>query len=182
MLSIAQFRAVLTHEFGHYYAGDTRLGHWVYNTRRAIEEVYKNLGRKSDILTFLRPLTIVGQRELQRKAFAKAPAIARDHWLIPSYVARRSSIPHLQKASEWYRAVMDVDRLKRVVAFTGEELNVSSDWWTLPQQARSPSKSGCLAASSEASERRSCYLKSHPCHCARICRKRRDNPARSCST
>lgn len=54
MLSIAQFRAVLAHEFGHYYAGDTRLGPWVYNTRRAVEEVYKNLGKKSTVLTFLR--------------------------------------------------------------------------------------------------------------------------------
>ncbi len=54
MLSIAQFRAVLAHEFGHYYAGDTRLGPWIYNTRRAVEEVYKNLGKKSPVLAFLR--------------------------------------------------------------------------------------------------------------------------------
>jgi heat shock protein HtpX len=54
MLPIAQFRAVLAHEFGHYYAGDTRLGPWVYNARRAMEEVYKNLGKKSKVLSFLR--------------------------------------------------------------------------------------------------------------------------------
>ena len=59
MLSIAQFRAVLTHEFGHYYAGDTRLGPWIYNTRRAMEEVYKNLGKKSPVLAFLRRWGIV---------------------------------------------------------------------------------------------------------------------------
>jgi heat shock protein HtpX len=54
MLPIAQFRAVLAHEFGHYYAGDTRLGPWVYNARCAMEEVYKNLGKKSQVLGFLR--------------------------------------------------------------------------------------------------------------------------------
>lgn len=54
MLSIAQFRAVLAHEFGHYYAGDTRLGPSVYNTRRAMYRVYENLGRKSKIMSFLR--------------------------------------------------------------------------------------------------------------------------------
>jgi heat shock protein HtpX len=35
-LTIAEFRAVLAHEFGHYHGGDTRLGPWVYKTRLAI--------------------------------------------------------------------------------------------------------------------------------------------------
>jgi heat shock protein HtpX len=59
MLSIAQFRAVLAHEFGHYYAGDTRLGPWVYNTRSAMLRVFHNLGRKSDIIRFLTRWAIV---------------------------------------------------------------------------------------------------------------------------
>jgi heat shock protein HtpX len=59
MLSIAQFRAVLAHEFAHYYAGDTRMGPWVYNTRRTMARVYQNLGRKSDVLTFLRRWVVV---------------------------------------------------------------------------------------------------------------------------
>jgi Zn-dependent protease with chaperone function len=59
MLTIAQFRAVLAHEFAHYYAGDTRLGPWVYNTRKAIGRVYENMGRKSDVLTFLRRWAVV---------------------------------------------------------------------------------------------------------------------------
>lgn len=54
MLPIAQFRAVLAHEFAHYCGGDTRLGPWVYEARRAMEEVYKNLGKKSNALSFLR--------------------------------------------------------------------------------------------------------------------------------
>jgi heat shock protein HtpX len=53
MLTISQFRAVLAHEFAHYYAGDTRLGPWVYNTRATILRVYENLGKKSETLSFL---------------------------------------------------------------------------------------------------------------------------------
>ncbi len=59
MLTIAQFRAVLAHEFAHYYAGDTRLGPWVYNTRRAIARVYENLGHKSDVIKFLTRWAVV---------------------------------------------------------------------------------------------------------------------------
>jgi Zn-dependent protease with chaperone function len=35
-VSVAQLRAILAHEFGHYAAGDLRLGAWVYKTRDAI--------------------------------------------------------------------------------------------------------------------------------------------------
>ena len=59
MLTIAQFRAVLAHEFAHYYAGDTRLGPWVYNTRKTIARVYENMGKKSDVMTFLRRHVVV---------------------------------------------------------------------------------------------------------------------------
>jgi heat shock protein HtpX len=44
LLSISQFRAVLAHEFAHYYGGDTRLGPWVYKTRTAIIRVFENIG------------------------------------------------------------------------------------------------------------------------------------------
>ena len=66
---------------------------------------------------------------------------AFENWLNPSYVARRSSIPYLYKASQWYRATADLHRLKRVVAFTGEELNITSNWWE-PPQPKSSAKSG----------------------------------------
>jgi heat shock protein HtpX len=59
MLSIAQFRAVLAHEFGHYYAGDTRLGPWVYNTRKTLSRTYENLGKNSPILKVLRRWGVV---------------------------------------------------------------------------------------------------------------------------
>lgn len=43
MLSRSQFRAVLAHEFGHYYGGDTKLGPWVYKTRSAIGRTLSSL-------------------------------------------------------------------------------------------------------------------------------------------
>ena len=59
MLTISQFRAVLAHEFAHYYAGDTRLGPWVYNARRTMARAYENLGKKSDVLSFLTRYIVV---------------------------------------------------------------------------------------------------------------------------
>jgi Zn-dependent protease with chaperone function len=59
ILTIKQFRAVLAHEFAHYYAGDTRLGPWVYDARKSLIRVYENLGKNSDILRFLRRWGIV---------------------------------------------------------------------------------------------------------------------------
>jgi Zn-dependent protease with chaperone function len=59
MLSIAQFRAILAHEFAHYYSGDTRLGPWVYSTQRAMVRIFENLGRKSKVLRFLTRWAVV---------------------------------------------------------------------------------------------------------------------------
>lgn len=59
MLTISQFRAVLAHEFAHYYGGDTRLGPWVYGAIRAIGRVYQNLGEKSDIMSILTRWVVV---------------------------------------------------------------------------------------------------------------------------
>jgi len=44
MLTKSQFRAVLAHEFGHYYGGDTKLGPWIYKTRGAIGRTLESLG------------------------------------------------------------------------------------------------------------------------------------------
>ena len=43
-LTRSQFRAVLAHEFGHYYSGDTKLGPWIYKTRGAIGRTLQSLG------------------------------------------------------------------------------------------------------------------------------------------
>lgn len=58
-LSLDQFRAVLAHEFAHYYAGDTQLGPWVYGARLRMARVYENLGSNSQSLRFLRRWAVV---------------------------------------------------------------------------------------------------------------------------
>jgi hypothetical protein len=74
------------------------------------------------------------------RRYASKPAVvnelnaALDNWLVPSFVARRSSIPFLRTASDWYQAVMDQDRLKRVITFTGEELKLPAAAETMPRQ------------------------------------------------
>jgi len=35
-LSISEFKAIVAHEFGHYWSGDVKLGPWIYKTRAAI--------------------------------------------------------------------------------------------------------------------------------------------------
>jgi heat shock protein HtpX len=42
-LNTSELSAVLAHEFGHYYGGDTRLGPWIYKTRGAIGRTLANL-------------------------------------------------------------------------------------------------------------------------------------------
>jgi Zn-dependent protease with chaperone function len=52
VLTIAEMRAVLAHEFGHYYGGDTRLAPWIYKTREAILRTVGHLSRRGSILQF----------------------------------------------------------------------------------------------------------------------------------
>jgi Zn-dependent protease with chaperone function len=44
ILTCSQFSAVLAHEFGHFYGGDTRIGPWIYKTRAAIGRTLNSLG------------------------------------------------------------------------------------------------------------------------------------------
>jgi heat shock protein HtpX len=43
-MTVSQFRAVLSHEFAHYYGGDTRLGPWVYRTKTSMVRIFENVG------------------------------------------------------------------------------------------------------------------------------------------
>jgi hypothetical protein len=65
---------------------------------------------------------------------------ALEAWLAPPFVLRRSSIPFLHKASEWYRAVMDEDRLNRIVALTGEPHNLLPATETARRRSNGSSK------------------------------------------
>lgn len=50
ILSVSELRAVIAHEFGHYYGGDTKLGPWVYKTRGAIGRTIQQLEQQSALL------------------------------------------------------------------------------------------------------------------------------------
>jgi Zn-dependent protease with chaperone function len=58
-LTIAELRALLAHEFAHFYSGDTRLGPWVYRGRATMVRVFENLGKKSGPVLFLTRWAIV---------------------------------------------------------------------------------------------------------------------------
>ncbi len=50
LLSRSELRAVLAHEFGHYYGGDTKLGPWIYKTRSAIVRTVNGIAERSSML------------------------------------------------------------------------------------------------------------------------------------
>jgi Zn-dependent protease with chaperone function len=53
MLTVSQMRAVLVHEFAHFYGGDTSLGPWVFRARNSMLRVMINLTQKSGIMSVL---------------------------------------------------------------------------------------------------------------------------------
>jgi Zn-dependent protease with chaperone function len=42
-LTVQEFKAVLAHEFGHYHAGDIRLGPWIYKTQASIGRMLRQV-------------------------------------------------------------------------------------------------------------------------------------------
>jgi Zn-dependent protease with chaperone function len=50
LLTVSEFRAVLAHEFGHFSAGDTSLGPWIYRTRSALASTLAQLNSIESII------------------------------------------------------------------------------------------------------------------------------------
>lgn len=50
LLTVDELRAIITHEFGHFYGGDTSLGPWIYKTRSAIIRTVVGVGQTSGLL------------------------------------------------------------------------------------------------------------------------------------
>lgn len=69
VLTVGQLRAVLAHEFGHYYGGDTRLGPWFFRTYDAIARTVQNL-EKADSM-WQKPFEWYGMFFLRRSAAIK---------------------------------------------------------------------------------------------------------------
>jgi Zn-dependent protease with chaperone function len=88
MLRVPELRAVLAHEFGHYYGGDVKLGPWIYKTRQALIRTVLSLGDSAITkpfewygnLFFRLTHRVSRQQELQADALAAsvagAPALA----------------------------------------------------------------------------------------------------------
>jgi Zn-dependent protease with chaperone function len=50
LMTVDELNAVLAHEFGHFYGGDTALGPWIYKTRAAIIRTVVSLGNTNQWL------------------------------------------------------------------------------------------------------------------------------------
>lgn len=79
MLTVSQMRAVLAHEFAHFYGGDTSLGPWVFRARNSMLRVLINLTQKSSVMSVLTRwaviaiiyLIVVGGLKLYWKLFLR---------------------------------------------------------------------------------------------------------------
>jgi heat shock protein HtpX len=49
-LNISQFRAILAHEFAHYYGGDTKLGPLLHRTQMAMVRTFQNMGSVGTVM------------------------------------------------------------------------------------------------------------------------------------
>lgn len=95
-LTVSQFRAIVAHEFGHYYGGDTKFGSWVYKTRAAIGRTIMNLSQYSSV--FHRPFLWYGKMFL----------------LITHAVSRQQEFAADELASQVVGARALVDGLKKI--------------------------------------------------------------------
>lgn len=86
-LNVSQFQAVLAHEFGHFYGGDTRLGPWVYVSRSAMVRTLENLGADSAFVE------IISKFGVARLAHSIIVAILVAYWKlflrITQFVSRK---------------------------------------------------------------------------------------------
>lgn len=77
VMTVAQLRAVLAHEFGHYLGGDTRLGPWIYRTREAIERTLRFASGQMAVLQL--PFLLYGRMFLRvTQAVSRRQELAAD--------------------------------------------------------------------------------------------------------
>jgi Zn-dependent protease with chaperone function len=50
ILTVSEFRAIVAHEFAHYYSGDTKFGPFVYKAQTAMIRTLKNVGSIEEII------------------------------------------------------------------------------------------------------------------------------------
>ena len=94
ILTSSQLRAILAHEFGHYYAGDTKLSPWVYKTRMAFGRTIFELERRGSYLRL--PFDLYGKAFLRiTHAVSRRQEFAADE-LAAQLVGARPLIEGLQ--------------------------------------------------------------------------------------
>ncbi len=49
LLTVAEIRGILAHEFAHYYSGDTLMGPWVYRAQSAMIRSFQNIGSLREV-------------------------------------------------------------------------------------------------------------------------------------
>jgi Zn-dependent protease with chaperone function len=98
VLTVSQFRAVLAHEFAHYYGGDTSLGPWVYKTKMAMVRTFQTMGSVGALARFavlaVMHLVVSGILRAYFAIFLRATNL----------VSSRSSVPMSWPAWGWGRS------------------------------------------------------------------------------
>lgn len=102
LVTVDELRAILAHEFGHFYGGDTSLGPWIYKTRAALIRTVVGLRRASKRLILI---------QLPFEAYAKTflrttNAISRQQEYTADRLAARvagkqAAVRGLQSASKY---------------------------------------------------------------------------------
>jgi len=167
VMTVSQMRAVLAHEFGHYYGGDTRLGPWIYRTRETIERTLSGLSRTSSFLQlpflwygrlFLRVTQAVSrQQELAADALA-----ARTIGAAPMMDGLRA----LARGSIAFGAYWQQDVLPLVAA--GFRPPLADGFSRYLAEPETMQKVGRQAAAAESAQAKSDPYDSHPPDAERI--------------
>jgi len=123
-LSISQFRAVLAHEFGHFYEGDTRLGPWVYVARGAMVRTLENLGSDSAFVE------IIGKFSVARLVHAFVLAILTAYWKLFMRLTQFVSRKQEYRADELACAVAGAAALSDgLQTVEGAAQALTEFWW-----------------------------------------------------
>ena len=105
VLNVSQFRAVLAHEFGHFYEGDTRLGPWVFNARSVMVRTLANFGESSPLAEGISRIAVA------RLAHTLVLATLRAYWKLFMRVTQMVSRKQEYRADELACAVSGTDAM-----------------------------------------------------------------------
>ena len=97
VLTVGQLRAVLAHEFGHYYGGDTRLGPWFFRTYDAIARTVTNLEAAESM--WQKPFELYGEFFLRRSSAIKRQQEFMADELAAKAAGKQAAVECLQRIS-----------------------------------------------------------------------------------